>query len=201
MTLCGETQARRHIDGQLRNLLRLQTKWDELCQDGLTLATGAVNERLEATYADDPAKWPPVLLAFPNLQAKYRQRHQQRAQRHLQSLGHLVKRLEGVQADIDACVQALEATMARWRAKHGHDAVDHTPVFQVTPLPEWVSKTQAVRDKYRQDLAARHQTIALITAVDTRAMGVTLLSAWLNSVALDPEFLNQFKASVEVELP
>ncbi|KAJ1983866.1 hypothetical protein H4R34_001008 [Dimargaris verticillata] len=201
MALNGEAQARRHIDGKLRNLLRLQTKWDELCQDGLTLATGAVNERLEATYADDPVKWPPVLLAFPNLQARYWQRHRQRAQRHLESLGHLVKRLEGVQADIDACVQALEATVARWRAKYGNDAVNHTPVFQLTTLPEWVAKARAVRDMYQQDLAARHQTIALITAVETRAMSVTLLSAWLNSVALDPEHLKQFKATVELELP
>ncbi|KAJ1915790.1 hypothetical protein IWQ60_008319 [Tieghemiomyces parasiticus] len=196
----GRQRKARHHLLQLRDF---QTQWDELCYDGLTLATAVVNSRIEATYADLPTHWPPALLVFPNLRDKYRTAVLRRVYQHAQALDHILNGLASLLHGLQRSLTALEDLVNTNRSAPpctGSDADTALPWFCVaTPADLYARATELV-DMYREDYAARQSLLADMLAVESRPVGVTLLSAWLNSLAIQPHRRAEFNEIIRLEL-
>ncbi|KAJ1653404.1 hypothetical protein IWQ61_006467 [Dispira simplex] len=195
-------QVRRQIRIQLDRFRSLQSKWDELSYDGLTLVTAAVNTGLEIGYSDLPTHWPPALLAFHDLKERYVRKLTVQVYDHLQALDHILFRLTQVYQKMTTVLETLATLLDSTSPAVPSDSSKSVdpPVFRMAGLRYLVNFTRDLLAMYQRDLRWRQETLTAIPQLTSRSSGVTLLSGWLNSVELDKGRLIDFKDLLEFEL-
>ncbi|KAJ1963655.1 hypothetical protein IWQ62_003150 [Dispira parvispora] len=195
-------QVRRQTRIQLDQFRSLQSKWEELSNDGLTSVTAAVNTGLEIGYSDLPTHWPPALLAFHDLKERYVRKLTVQVYDHLQALDHILFRLSQIHQKLTTVVETLDRLLDSTSSTVSSDASKTTdpPIFRVAGLRYLVNFTHDLLAMYQRDLKWRQETLTVIPQLTSRSSGVALLSAWLNSVELDKGRLLDFKDLLEFEL-
>ncbi|KAJ1977417.1 hypothetical protein H4R33_006222 [Dimargaris cristalligena] len=223
----AEDATKRKVRQNLKHMLANHSKWQTLCQTGLTFATAAVNARIESTYPRIPTQWPPSLEVFPDLAAQYEAQTTEVAYAQLQALDHIMARLEGVVTDLKANLASIESAahslppppsssgsnglpetpkpIASSQTTPGeylstHAAVPLLAYFRIMPLEQWIPHVRHYVSLHSTDLQTRKEILKSISQVATRSTGTTLLSAWLNGIDLDPIILTDFRELVEFEL-